>query len=505
MEEKSVLEEAKKAGLWLTFDDVLILPARSEVIPKDVDVRTRLTNNIYLNIPLVSSDMDTVTEADMAEALARQGGLGFLWKHPNPKEQAKWVESVKYALNAMIDKPVAVKANQTKKEILELLPRYKNRFSTFVVVDEFNKVRGIVTRDRMQFARPDDLVGSFMVENPVTLNSDLGVRGIHEFMIEKKVSKVIIVDSDQRLVGLYCFKDVRSIVEGGEPFNRDSRGQLRVGANVGIRTEKNSAGFDERIRLLLEKKCDVLLVGTAHGHSRNVLNTVRYLDNLRKENKFGFDIVAGNVVTYEGAKDLFLAGADAVKVGVGPGSICTTRIVSGAGSPQITAIYEVAKAGKEFNRPVIADGGIRYSGDITKAIAAGADCVMLGGLFAGTKESPGDEVIYNGQKFKSYRGMGSLGAMKDYGGERYGKVDSNDKLVPEGIEGRVPIKGTVFDLVFQLIGGLRSGMGYAGAANIIELQKAEFIRVSEAALHESHPHGVLMTKEAPNYQVEKED
>jgi len=503
MEIKKIIESSGEDNFWLTFDDVLILPSYSEVIPRDVELKTKLTNNINLEIPLVSSDMDTVTGPEMAEAIAKQGGIGFLWKHPDAKIQAGWVESVKYALNALIDRPVTIRYDKTKKDAIETFPKYKNRFSTLVVIDEENRVVGLVTRDRIQFAKDTDLVKSFMIKDPVILDQDLGVKEAYEFMIENKISKLILVNPNKTLKGLYCFNDVKSIIEGADPFNRDERGQLRVGANVGIRTNDNFQKFDERVKLLLKEHCDVLLVGTAHGHSKNVIETVKYLNGLKSTNKF--DIVAGNVVTYEGAKTLFEAGADCVKVGVGPGSICTTRVVSGAGAPQITAICEVTKAGREFGKPVIADGGIKYSGDITKAIAAGADSVMLGGLLAGTEEAPGEIIMYEGQKFKEYRGMGSLGAMKDYGGERYGKKGEKDKLVPEGIEGRVPIKGTVKDVLFQLMGGLRSGMGYAGAKNILELKSRKFIRVTSASLKESHPHGVLMIKESPNYQPEKEE
>ena len=493
---KDVIKIAMEQGYGLTFDDVLILPGHSEIIPKDVNLKTKFIDTIPLNIPLVSSDMDTVTGPEMAEAIAKQGGLGFLWKHPSAKKQAEWVEGVKYALNAMVNKPITIGPNQTKKEVIDVLPKYKNRFSTLVVVDD-DKVIGLVTRDRVQFAQDNDFVSSFMIENPVILEQDPGVQGAYDFMIRNKISKLILVNSDKTLKGLYCFNDVKSIVEGSDPFNRDEKGQLRVGANVGIRTKENFEKFDDRVERLLKNNCDVLLVGTAHGHSKNVINTVNYLNGLKANYKFS--IVAGNVVTYDGAKALFEAGADAVKVGIGPGSICTTRIVTGAGAPQITAIYEVAKAGAEFGKPVIADGGIKYSGDITKAIAAGASCVMLGGLLAGTEEAPGEVVMYEGQRFKEYRGMGSLGAMKDYGGERYGKKNEKEKLVPEGIEGRVPIKGSVKDVVFQLMGGLRSGMGYAGAKNIQELQRAQLIRLTNASLKESHPHGVMMIKESPNY------
>lgn len=503
-----VIKIAMEQGIGLTFDDVLVSPGMSNVVPKDVNLKTRLTERISLNVPLVSADMDTVTEYKMAIALAKQGGLGFLWKHPSIEEQAGWVEKVKYNLNVRIDKPITIGPNQKLEEVKKTLKKYGNRFSSLVVVDDEKKVVGLVTGDRTQFAKSGDLVRNFMVEDPVNSQRDFSVQQAYDYMKMEKIGKLILVDFSGRLKGLYCFSDVKSIVEEINPiYNRDEKGQLRVGANVGIRTKENSEEFDNRVEQLLKRNCDVLLVGTAHGHSKNVIDTVNYLKT-NFGSKYRFGLVAGNIVTYEGAKVLFEAGADAVKVGIGPGSICTTRVISGAGAPQITAIYEAARAGDEFGKPVIADGGIRYSGDITKAIAAGASCVMIGGILAGTEESPGKIVIYGGQKFKEYRGMGSLGAMKDSGtADRYGHVkDSAEKLVPEGIEGEVPITGNVEEVVYQLMGGLRSGMGYAGAENIRELhEKVRFLRPTSASVAESHPHGVMMTKESSNYPMKRDN
>ena len=491
-----------KQHLWLTFDDVLVLPAESRIVPRDVNLKTNLTKNISLNVPLVSADMDTVTGWKMAREIAKQGGLGFLWKHPSADQQAEWVDKVKFTLNAKISKPVTVGPDSTLEDINTIFEKYDNRFSSLIVFNEDKRVVGLVTKNSTRFAKPGQKVMDFMIKNPIVSDQEFDVKGAYNFMKEYRIGKLILVDREGKLEGLYCFNDVCSIMEERSLYNRDKRGQLRVGANVGVRTETNALKFDERVEKLLKKSCDVLLVGTAHGHSENVINTVKYLKE--KFSIYDFDIIAGNVVTYEGAKALFEVGADAVKVGIGPGSICTTRVVAGAGAPQITAIYEAARAGAEYfpPRPVIADGGIRYSGDITKAIAAGASCVMLGSIFARAEEAPGEVVMSKGQRFKEYRGMGSIGAMKDFDtGDRYGKISPKEKSVPEGIEGRVPIIGSVADVVYQLMGGLRSGMGYAGALNIGELQKSKLIRVSNAALRESHPHDIAITGEAPNYPV----
>jgi IMP dehydrogenase len=446
--------------------------------------------------------MDTVTGWKMAREIAKQGGIGFLWKHPSAEKQAEWIDRVKLTLNARIDTPITIGPDNTLEDVKKTLARYDNLFSSLVVVDSDNKVVGLVTKDRTQFAKPGDNVKNFMVVNPLTSDKDFSTKEAYDFMKHHGVAKLILVDFMQRLKGLYCFADVKSLVEDINPlYNRDERGQLRVGANVGVRTKENALEFDNRVERLLKKRCDVLLVGTAHGHSENVINTVRYLKN--NFGSYDFDVVAGNAATYGGARDLFEAGADAVKVGVGPGSICTTRVISGAGAPQITAVYEAARAAKEVGKYIIADGGIRQSGDIAKGLAAGAHSVMLGSLFASTEAAPGEIVMFKGQKYKIYRGMGSLSAMKDFGivGDRYAQVTQDkEKVVPEGVEGRVPLVGNVSELVYQLIGGLRSGMGYAGAENIEELHsKVEFIRVTDAGLKESHPHDIAITEEAPNY------
>jgi IMP dehydrogenase len=506
---KPVLEKAEKQGFGLTFDDVLIKPRMSKVVPSKVSLETMLSSNIPLHIPLVSADMDSVTEEEMARELAMQGGIGFLWKHPFATQQAQWVKNVKLTLNAKIDTPVSINQNKELKDVRKTLSRYNNRFSTLIVVDDNKRVVGLVTGHRTQFAREGQAVREFMLKNPVTSQEDFDFKGAYDFMRKERIGKLILVDSNKRLKGLYCFSDVKSLIEGINPlYNRDRRGQLRVGANVGVCTRENSGEFDNRVEKLLRNRCDVLLVGTAHGHSENVINTVKHLKTNFTKHKF--DLVAGNVATYEGAKDLFEAGADTVKVGVGPGSICTTRVISGCGVPQITAIYESAKAASEEEKHIIADGGIRYSGDITKALGAGAHSVMLGSLFAATEESPGKiEHFEGGQRYKTYRGMGSLSAMKDLNmiGDRYAQVTQDKgKVVPEGVEGRVPLVGKVGGVVYQLVGGLRSGMGYVGAKNIKELHSlAEFIRVSGAGSREGHPHDITITEETPNYPVRLRD
>lgn len=489
----------------LTFDDVLLIPGISEIVPRDVNLETRLSTNITLNIPFISADMNTVTEANMARAMAKQGGIGFLWKGPID-EQEKWVASVKYTLNKMIVNPISVNENQTLGEAYQILREYENKFSSLVVENNAKEVVGLLTKDKAQFGEESDLIKDLMVVNPFTSEEDLNVYEAYDVMKKEKVPKLIIVSPDRKLKGMYTFKDVKEIVEGINPmYNRDSNGQLRVGANVGVCIPgQNDKVFYERVERLLKRNCDILLVGTAHGHSRNVIDTVKELK--RNFKNYNFDIAAGNVATYEGAEDLFKAGADVVKVGIGPGSICTTRIISGAGRAQITAIYEAAKAGVKYGKPIIADGGIRYSGDITKALAAGASCIMAGSLFAGTDESPGEvkeELNGSGNKYKEYIGMGSLEAMSLSvdSGDRYKQGGiSKEKLVPEGVPSKVPYKGSVNDIIYQYTGGLRSGMGYVGAKNIPELkEKARFDRLTSAGQTESHPHDVEI-KSSPNYR-----
>lgn len=488
---KEFFEQYKFEGL--TFDDVLLIPGYSEVVPRDVNLKTRLSTNVRLNVPLVSADMDTVTEHELARVLAQEGGIGFIWKHPYAEAQADEVSKVKYTFNARIDTPICIGEDKTLEDVLKTLDKYDNRFSSLIVTNSDGKVVGLVTDNRTQFASNLDKVKDFMVKDPVTSEEEYNVHQAYDFMKERKIGKLILVNPDGTVKGLYCWNDVKEIVEKINPnYNRDKRGQLIVGANVGVRDF-------ERAELLLRKHCDLLLVGTAHGHSKNVIETVRELKSQFKS--YEFDVVAGNIATYEGAKDLFEAGADAVKVGVGPGSICTTRIIAGVGVPQITAVYEAARAAAEYDKPIIADGGIKYSGDITKAIAMGAESVMMGSIFAATEEAPGDEITVHGRRYKQYRGMGSLGALasSESSKERYGQKGA-EKLVPEGVEGRVPLKGKVSEIIYQLIGGLRSGMGYVGAESIKDLQeKGRLLRISNAGQKESHPHDVEITKEAPNY------
>lgn len=479
----------------LTFDDVSLKPARSRVVPRDVSLESFLTPEISLHIPILSADMDTVTEADMAIRLAMEGGLGFLWKSPDIGEQVDWVHRVKYSFNAMIDKPITVYDYQRIKDVHSITAKYENRFSSFVVLNREGRVVGLLTRDRSQFAREKDLVKDFMVENPHTTTKTMGVDSAYRYMKKHRIAKLIVVGKDRELKGLYTFQDVRQIVEGRTPmFNRDEKGRLRVGANVGVNDFK-------RVERLLKADCDVLLVGTAHGDSDNVINTIKEIRKIFRDYDFG--LVAGNVATYEGAVNLIKAGADTIKIGIGSGTICTTRIVAGVGVPQLTAVYDCSKAARRYGKKAIADGGIRGSGDIVKALVAGADSVMMGGVLASTNEAPGKIITdKNGARFKVYRGMGSLGAMiENQTASRYQQQTTlAEKLVPEGIEGAVPLKGSLSEVVYQLVGGIKSGFGYVGARNLRELvRKAVPIKITSAGVAESHPHDVLITKEAPNY------
>ncbi|WP_197320701.1 IMP dehydrogenase [Saccharomonospora sp. NB11] len=499
----SVSEDAggvpdKFAMLGLTFDDVLLLPAESDVIPSGVDTSTNLTRNVRLNIPVVSAAMDTVTEARMAIAMARQGGLGVLQRNLPIDEQAQAVEVVKRSEAGMVTDPVTCSPDDTLAEVDALCARF--RISGVPVTDASGTLVGIITNRDMRFevdySKP---VRDVMTKAPlvtaqvgVTADAALGLLRRH------KIEKLPIVDGDGKLRGLITVKDFVK-TEQYPNATKDPDGRLVVGAAVGVGAD----GF-QRAMALADAGVDVLMVDTAHGHSRGVLDTVA---RLKKELGDKVDVVGGNVATRAGAQALVDAGADAVKVGVGPGSICTTRVVAGVGVPQITAIYEADKACRPAGIPVIGDGGIQYSGDIAKAIAAGASSVMLGSLLAGTAEAPGELVFVNGKQYKIYRGMGSLGAMQSRGGgrsyskDRYAQDDvlSEDKLVPEGIEGRTPFRGPLAGVVHQLVGGLRSGMGYAGAATIAELQRAQLVRITSAGLKESHPHDITMTVESPNY------
>ncbi|NPA40793.1 MAG: IMP dehydrogenase [Aquificae bacterium] len=487
------VEKLLKEGL--TFDDVLLVPDYSEVLPHEVDVSTHITRRIKLNIPIISAAMDTVTEARLAIALAREGGMGIIHRNMTIKQQAQEVEKVKKSESGMILNPVTVKPEASVREALEIMERYK--ISGVPVVDEEDRLVGILTNRDLRFIKPTDYdkpVSLFMTkDNLITAPEGITLEEATEILQKFKVEKLPIVDSEGRIKGLITIKD---IVKRKQYPNacKDEIGRLRVGAAVGT-------GEDtlERVRALVEAGVDLVVVDTAHGHSKRVLDTVRRI----KAEFPDLDLVAGNVATAEGTKALIEAGADAVKIGVGPGSICTTRIVAGVGVPQITAIMEAYSVAKEEGIPVIADGGIRYSGDIVKALAAGASVVMLGNLLAGTEEAPGETIYYQGRAYKVYRGMGSLGAMMSrLSSDRYGQ-ENVEKFVPEGIEGRVPYKGKLSDIVYQLVGGLRSGMGYTGCRNIEELhQKAKFVRITWAGYRESHVHDVQITREAPNYWVE---
>lgn len=490
-----MVEVEKLIGLGLTFDDVLLVPDYSEVLPHEVDVSTHITKRIKLNIPIVSAAMDTVTEARLAIALAREGGIGIIHRNMPIEDQAREVEKVKKSESGMILNPVTIKPENTVKEALEIMERY--RISGVPVVDEEGKLVGILTNRDLRFVKPTDYdkqVSVFMTkENLITAPEGTTLEEATEIFQRYKIEKLPIVDGEGRIKGLITIKDI--IKRKKYPnANIDGLGRLRVGAAVGT-------GEDtlRRVSALVSAGVDLIVVDTAHGHSKRVIDTVRRI----KENFPELDVIAGNVATASGTKALIEAGADGVKVGVGPGSICTTRVVAGVGVPQITAIMEAYNVARDYGVPVIADGGIRYSGDIVKALAAGADAVMLGNLLAGTEESPGETIYYQGRAYKVYRGMGSLGAMMSrLSSDRYGQ-DRMEKYVPEGIEGRVPYKGKLSDVVYQLVGGLRSGMGYTGCRTIKELQeKAKFVRITWAGYRESHVHDVQITKEAPNYWVE---
>ncbi len=487
------VEKLLKEGL--TFDDVLLVPDYSEVLPHEVDVSTYITKRIKLNIPIVSAAMDTVTEARLAIALAREGGMGIIHRNMPIKEQAREVEKVKKSESGMILNPVTVRPSATVREALEIMERYK--ISGVPVVDENDKLVGILTNRDLRFIKPTDYdkpVSFFMTrENLVTAQEGITLDEATEILQKFKVEKLPIVDKEGRIKGLITIKD---IVKRKKYPNacKDELGRLRVGAAVGT-------GEDalDRVSALVDAGVDLIVVDTAHGHSKRVLDTVQKVKATFPE----LQVVAGNVATAEGTRALIESGADAVKIGVGPGSICTTRIVAGVGVPQITAIMSAYNVAKDGGIPIIADGGIRYSGDIVKALSAGASVVMLGNLLAGTEEAPGETIYYQGRAYKVYRGMGSLGAMVTrLSSDRYGQ-DKLEKFVPEGIEGRVPYKGKLSDVIYQLVGGLRSGMGYTGCRTVKELhEKAKFVRITWAGYRESHVHDVQITREAPNYWVE---
>ena len=475
----------------LTFDDVLLIPAYSEVVPRDVVLTTRFSRNIELKTPIVSAAMDTVTEAKLAIAIAREGGIGVIHKNMPIAEQARQVHTVKRAENGMIYDPVSILSGKTVADALALMKEF--HIGGIPVVDENNYLLGIVTNRDLRFERDTKkTVDEIMTkDNLVTTHQTTNLEDAAEILQKHKIEKLPVVDKDGKLVGLVTYKDITKAKD--KPMAcKDSKGRLRVAAGVGV-----TGDTFQRIEALVEAGVDAIIIDTAHGHSKGVIDTL-------KEAKKRFpqiDIVVGNIATPEAARALVEAGADAVKVGIGPGSICTTRVIAGVGVPQLSAIYEVSKALEGTGVPVIADGGIRYSGDMVKALAAGASSIMVGSLLAGVEESPGDTIIYNGRKFKSYRGMGSLEAMQKGSKDRYFQDAEDDvkKLVPEGIAARVPYKGSLYEVVYQLLGGLRSGMGYCGAKNIEMLHNAKFTRITAAGVKENHPHDVTITQEAPNY------
>lgn len=475
----------------LTFDDVLLVPARSAVVPAEVDTRTCLTRGIALNIPMVSAAMDTVTESHLAIALAQQGGIGIVHRNMPVEKQAEEVDRVKRSESGMIVDPITIGPGKPISGALELMRRYR---ISGVPVTENGRLVGILTNRDLRFESRYDLPVSEVMtkKNLVTVPVGTTLEDAEKILHQHRIEKLLVVDDQYTLKGLITVKDIQKKLKYPNAA-KDEQGRLRVGAAIG-----SGGDFLERAQELVAKKVDVLAIDTAHGHSTRVLNAVKTIKSKLPD----VQLITGNVATYDGALELISLGVDGVKVGIGPGSICTTRVVSGAGVPQLTAISECARATRQAGVPLIADGGIKFSGDITKAIAAGADSVMIGSLLAGTDESPGETVLYQGRIFKTYRGMGSMGAMAQGSADRYGQ-EGNLKLVPEGIEGRVAAKGPLADLVYQLIGGLRAGMGYCGAQNIRAMHEtARFLRVSPAGLRESHVHDVVITREAPNYRVE---
>jgi IMP dehydrogenase len=474
----------------ITFDDVLLVPARSSVVPRDVDTSTNLTRSIRLNIPLLSAPMDTVTESALAIALAQEGGIGIIHKNLSVEAQAREVEKVKRSENGIITDPVTLPPSASTAQAQRLMEDHN--ISGIPVVAEGGKLAGILTRRDMKFLHGEERVENVMTRtNLVTATPETSLDQAADILNRAKVEKLLLVDKAGKLAGLITMRDIDKMRQYPRAC-KDARGRLRVGAAVGVADE-------ERIDALVRYGVDVIVVDTAHGHSDGVIRTVEAVKSRRT-----LDVIAGNIATAEAAKDLIAAGADALKVGIGPGSICTTRVISGVGVPQITAIYDCAKVADAKGVSIVADGGIRHSGDITKAIAAGASAVMMGSLFAGLDESPGATVIYKGRRFKVYRGMGSLGAMVSGSADRYGQKGgpTREKLVPEGVEGRVPYRGPLSDFVYQMVGGLRAGMGYCGTATIDDLRtRARFVRISAASLAENHPHDILITQEAPNYTL----
>ncbi len=480
----------------LTFDDVLLVPAYSEVLPREVSIKTRFSRNIALNIPIVSAAMDTVTEAPLAIALAREGGIGVIHKNMTIAEQAAQVRRVKRAENGMIYDPVTISKHNTVGDALELM--HENKIGGIPVVDEHRILIGIVTNRDLRFQRDmGRRIEEVMTPGDrliTTHNSELSHAA--EVLLNNKIEKLPVVDEEGKLIGLITYKDITKVQDHPNAC-KDAKGRLRVAAGVGITPDAL-----DRVAALVAEDVDAVVLDSAHGHSRNIVETLKKIKAIYPK----LDVVVGNIATAEAARFLVEAGADGIKVGIGPGSICTTRIIAGVGVPQLSAVYAAATEAHKAGVPVIADGGLRYSGDTVKALAAGGDAVMIGSMFAGTEEAPGETIIYNGRKFKAYRGMGSIDAMKAGSADRYfqkGCEGNINKLVPEGIVARVPFKGSLNETVYQLIGGLRSGMGYCGAGDIAALQQAKFIRITASGMMESHPHDVTITREAPNYSSER--
>jgi IMP dehydrogenase len=477
-----------------SFDDVLLLPGYSDVLPKDVDTRSYLTKNIALNIPLVSAAMDTVTESETSISMAREGGIGFIHRNLSIEGQAIEVDKVKKSESGMIVDPVTIHPDQLVHEVLHLMNKYR---ISGVPVTKGDKLVGIVTNRDLRFeTNLDKKISEVMTkENLVKVSEGITLEDSKSLLHKHRIEKLLVVDSNDRLIGMITIKDIEKVKKYPNAC-KDKLGRLRVGAAVGVGSD-----MEERAEALLRAGADVILIDTSHGHTKNVIEAVKIL----KSNFKNIELIAGNVGTAEGAEALIKAGVDGVKIGIGPGSICTTRIVAGVGVPQITAIMNCVEASQKTGIPLIADGGIKFSGDVTKALGSGAHVVMIGGLFAGTEESPGELVIYQGRSYKSYRGMGSIEAMQKGSGDRYyqGEDFAGDKMVPEGIVGRVPYRGRLSDNIFQLIGGLKAGMGYVGCRNLEELrEKARFIQMSAAGMRESHVHDVIITKEAPNYRLD---
>ncbi|HDM75941.1 MAG TPA: IMP dehydrogenase [Deltaproteobacteria bacterium] len=488
------MREITDIPVSLTFDDVLLLPGYSDVLPVETNIQTKVTRNINMNMPLLSAAMDTVTEADTAISMAREGGMGVIHRNMSIERQAQEVDKVKKSESGMIVDPVTVEPDQKISDVFEVMKRYK---ISGVPVVEGEQLVGIITNRDLRFETNLNLkVRDVMTrENLITAPEGITLEESKALLHKNRIEKLLVVDKEGRLKGLITIKDIMKLKKYPNAC-KDSLGRLRVGAAVGVGPEGIA-----RAEALVNAGVDVIVVDSAHGHSRRVIETVAEIKKLFPDT----ELMAGNIATAEGAEALAKAGADAIKIGVGPGSICTTRVVAGVGVPQISAIFECAPIGEKYGIPVIADGGIKYSGDVVKALAAGAHAVMIGSLFAGTEESPGETILFQGRSYKTYRGMGSLGAMQEGSRDRYFQdvVDEATKLVPEGIEGRVPYKGPLSASVFQLLGGLKSGMGYVGCRTLKELrEKARFVRITQAGLRESHVHDVIITKEAPNYRVE---